>query len=198
MSQCVNEIFKNIESTCSNRTVAGIEQTVYLINRDDIATITYDGDDYNKVTDITLKSGKKAYTAKGFKKNMTAGFERSVSDDTVDTFIDSLTLTGYQFDAEGARNFDNMGNIVAIIDRKGTKVADGSVIILGLENGLFVSSDSWAAGENNGARSITLSSLSDAGESCSYYVFAVSEGSPAVESYEATIAALEDLLTPAV
>lgn len=194
MPQCTNEIFKNIESTCSNRTVAGIEQIVYLFNRDDIQTITYDGDDYNKVTGITLKTGKLAYTAKGFKKNMTCGFERNISDATVDTFTNSLTLTGYQFDAKGARNFDNMGNIVAIVDRKGTKSADGSVIILGLENGLFVSADSWAAGDNNGARTITLSSLSDAGESCSYYVYAVSEGSPAVESYAATIASLESML----
>ena len=194
MPQCTNEIFKNIESTCSNRTVAGIEQIVYLMNRDDIQTITYDGDDYNKVTGITLKTGKLAYTAKGFKKNMTCGFERNISDDTVDTFTNSLTLTGYQFDAEGARNFDNMGNLVAVVDRKGTKSADGSVIILGLENGLFVSADSWAAGDNNGARSITLSSLADAGESCSYYIYTVSEGSPATESYEATIASLESLL----
>ena len=193
--QCTNEIFKNIESTCSNRTVAGIEQIVYLLNRDDIQTITYDGDDYNKVTGITLKTGKTAYTARGFKKNMTCGFERNISDDTVDTFTNSLTLTGYQFDAEGARNFDNMGNIVAIVDRKGTKAADGSVIILGLENGLFVSADSWAAGDNNGARTITLSSLADAGESCSYYVYTVSEGSPATESYGATIASLESMLT---
>lgn len=195
MSQCVNEIFKNIESTCSNRTVAGIEQTVYLINRDDIQTIEYDGTDYNKVIGLTLKSGKVAYTAKGFKRNMTCGFERNVSDDTVDTFTDSLTLTGYQFDAEGARNFDNMGNIVAIVDRKGTKQADGSVIILGLENGLYVSADSWAAGDNNGARTITLSSLADAGESCSYYVMSISSGTPATESYEATIDYLEDMLS---
>lgn len=193
MSQCSNEIFQNIESTCANRTVAGIEQTVYLINRDDIQTITYDADEYNKVTGITLKSGKKAYTAKGFKKNLTCGFERSVSDDTVDVFIDSLTMIGYQFDAKGARNFDNMGNIIAVVDRKGSKLADGSVIILGLENGLFVSSDSWASGDANGARQITLSSQADAGESCSYYVMSVSESGE--ESYAATIAALEALLS---
>lgn len=194
MPQCTNEIFKNISSTCANRTVAGIEQIVYLLNRDDIQTITYDGDDYNKVTGITLKTGKLAYTAKGFKKNMTCGFERNISEDTVDTFTNSLTLTGYQFDAEGARTFDNIGNIVAVVDRKGTKAADGSVIILGLENGLFVSADSWAAGDNNGARTITLSSLADAGESCSYYVYTVSAGSPAQESYEATIESLETML----
>ena len=194
MSQCVNEIFQNIESVCSNRTVAGIEQTVYLLNRDDIQSIEYSPEDYNKVVGLTLKSGKNAFTAKGFKKNMTAGFERNVSDDTVDTFTDSITLTGYQFDAKGARNFDNMGDVVAIIDRKGTKLADGSVIILGLENGLFVSADSWAAGDNNGARTLTLSSMSDAGESCSYYILSISEGSPAVESYGATISYLEAML----
>lgn len=195
MSQCVNEIFQNIESTCSNRTVAGIEQTVYLLNRDDIQSIEYSPEDFNKVVGLVLKDGKNAFTAKGFKKNMTCGFTRNVSDDTVDTFTDSITLTGYQFDAKGARNFDNMGNIVAIVDRKGTKLADGSVIILGLENGLFVSADDWASGDNNGARTITLSSMADAGESSSYYVLSISGGSPAVESYEATIDYLESMLS---
>lgn len=194
MSQCVNEIFQNIESVCSNRTISGIEQTIYLINRGDIQSIEYSPEDFNKVVGLVLKDGKNAFTAKGFKKNLTAGFERNVSDDTVDTFTDSITLTGYQFDAKGARNFDNMGDLVAIIDRKGTKLADGSVIILGLENGLFVSADSWTAADGNGARTITMSSLSDAGESCSYYVLSISEGSPAVESYGATIEFLESLL----
>lgn len=195
MAQCVNAIFQNIESNCSNRTSAGIEQTVYLINRADIENVVKASDeDYNKITDFSLKSGKVAYVAKGFKKNLTAGFERNVSDDTVDTFADSLTLTGYQFDSASARNFDNIGDVVAIIERKGTKEGDGTFIALGWENGLFVSADSWAAGDNNGARTVTLSNLADAGESCSYYVISKLSGTPAVPDYEATKAFLEDLL----
>lgn len=196
MTQCENGIFKNIESQCSNRTSAGIEQTVYLLNRKDFYFHPASDDEYNKIDDITPLGTPTptAYTAKGFKRNLTAGFERVVSADTVDTWKDSLTLTGYEFDSASARNFDNIGDVVAIIERKGTKEGDGTFIILGLENGLFVSADSWAAGDNNGARVITLSNLDDAGESCAYYVFVKEDGSPSVPDYLATKQALEELV----
>lgn len=201
MAQCSNKIFQNIESTCEHRTVAGIEQTIYLFNRSELTNISYDPENdgsINKVWSFDVESGKTGFKAVGFKKNMTASFERNVSDDTVDTFTDSITLTGYDFSSSSARNFDQMGDLVAIIDRKGTKEQDGSLIILGLENGLFVSADSWASGDNNGARTITLSSLSDAGESMSYYVFNyyVENGGDAREeqTYEEAKAFLESLM----
>lgn len=195
MAQCESKIFKNIESNCANRTSAGIEQTVYLFNRSDIENVVIASDeDYNKITDFALKSGATGYTAKGFKRNLTAGFTRNVSDDTVDTWSDSLTLTGFEFDSASARNFDNMGDVVAIIERKGTKEGDGTFIALGWENGLYVSEDSWAAGDNNGARTITMSNLDDAGESCSYYVITKETGTPAAPNYEATKAFLEGLV----
>ena len=191
---CESKIFQNIESNCSNRVTSGIEQTVYLINRSDIQNVsTASEEDYNKITGFDLKDDAVAYTAKGYKRNLTAGFTRNVSEDTVDTWSDSLTLTGYQFDSASARNFDNMGDVVAIVERKGTKDGDGTFIALGWENGLFVSEDSWAAGDNNGARTITMSNLDDAGESCSYYVISIMSGSPAEPDYEATKAFLEGL-----
>lgn len=195
MAQCESKIFKNIESNCANRTAAGIEQTVYLFNRSDIENVVIASDeDYNKITDFALKDGATGYTAKGFKRNLTAGFTRNVSEDTVDTWSDSLTLTGFEFDSASARNFDNMGDVVAVIERKGTKEGDGTFIALGWENGLYVSEDSWAAGDNNGARTITMSNLDDAGESCSYYVIAKETGTPAAPNYEATKAFLEGLV----
>lgn len=194
MAKCESKIFQNIESNCANRTSAGIEQKVYIINRSDIQNVVIASDeDYNKITDFQLKDDAVAYTATGFKRNLSAGFTRSVSEDTVDTFIDSLTLTGYQFDSASARNFDNIGDVVAIIERKGTKEGDGSFIALGWENGLYVSDDSWTSGDNNGARTITLSNLDDAGESCSYYVISVMTGSDPEPDYEATKAFLEGL-----
>lgn len=209
MAQCENKIFKNIESQCGNRTTAGIEQTVYLFNRDELGvwatakdeSASVESNNYNKITSIAMADNNKiGFTAKGFKKNLSAGFSRNVSDDTVDTFSQTLTLTGYEFDSASARNFDNMGNIVAVIARKGGKQGDGSILVFGFENGLYVSEDSWASGDNNGARTITLSSLADAGESCSYYVLEINPGgTPAPtdeEIYVNTIAELESLLTP--
>lgn len=194
MASCENKLFKNITSTCETKISAGIEQKVYLLNRTDIDTISYDNDNPNKVTGITLKSGKVAYVAQGFKRNMTCGFERVISDDNLDTWTDTLNLTAFEFDSESARNLNEMSDIVAIVDRKGTKQDDGSLIILGLENGLFCSADTWASFENNGTRQLTFSSLADGGESVAYYNYAVQTGSPAADSYASTIAQLEAML----
>lgn len=194
MATCENKLFKNITSTCETKISAGVEQKIYLLNRTDIDTITYDSENPNKVTNITLKSGKNAYVAQGFKRNMTCGFERVVSDDNLDSWTDTLNLTAFEFDSESARNLNEMSDVVAIVDRKGTKQDDGSILILGLENGLFCSADTWAAFENNGSRQLTFSSMADSGESQPYYNYAVQTGSPAADSYSATISALEAML----
>lgn len=195
--QCENKIFKNIESTCEHRVAAGIEQTVYMANRDEVTFVMAEDADGNvipnQIAKITLNEDAKLYTAKGFKRNLTAGFTRNVSDDTVDTWTNSVSLVGYEFDAKSAMQFDNIGNIVVVVERKGTKEADGSFLVFGAENGLYVSEDSWASGEANGAREITLSSLDDAGESVSYYVYCTqSEGTN--DDYFTVKKSLEDLL----
>jgi len=199
MAKCENRIFKNIESTCETASTAGVEQTIYLFNRTELIPEFADEDNEpNVITNLSLVSPATGYTAKGWKNNMTAGFTRNVSDTSVDTWTDTLTLTGFEFSAEAARNFDNFGDVVAVVERKVSgkqkKSGDGIFIVLGLENGLYVSDDSWASGENNGARQITLSSLGDSGESCSYYVFMVKTGTPAAPDYAATKAALEALV----
>lgn len=199
MAKCENRIFKNIESTCETAGTAGLEATIYLFNRTELIVSQDDAENEpNVVNNLSLVSPATGYTAKGYKNNMTAGFTRNVSDTTVDTWTDTLSLTGYEFSADAARNFDNFGDVVAVIERKVSRKqkeeADGIFIILGLENGLYVSDDSWASGENNGARTITLSSLSDSGESCSYYVLTVKTGSPEKPDYAATKALLESLV----
>lgn len=192
---CENRILKNITSTCDNAVVAGIEQKLWLFNRTDIASITYDSEQTNKVTGITLKTGATAYSATGLKRNMGVSFSRNVNAEGLDTFTDTVSITGFEFDSASALNFDNMSDIVVVADRKGKKQGDGSLIILGLENGLYCSSDQYNAWENGGTRQLEFSSMDDAGESQSYYVYAVQTGSPAVDDYEASVAALDAMLS---
>ena len=68
-----------------------------------------------------------------------------------------------------------MGDVVAVIERKGVKSADGTFLVMGLDNGLFVSADTWSANENGGARPFTLSSMDEAGESFSAYILTLAE-----------------------
>ena len=191
---CENRLFQNITSTCENRITAGIEQKIYLFNRTDIAEIEYDSENENKVTGFSLKSGAKGYVAQGFKRNMTASFERVVSDDSLDTWTDTINLTAFEFDSAASKNLNEMSDIVAVIDRKGTKQDDGSLLIFGLGSGLYCSADSWTAFENGGSRQLTFASQADAGEEVPYYNYAVQAGSPAADSYTASIAALEAMI----
>lgn len=178
MASCENKIFKNIYASCETPIVSGIEQTIYLFNRADIQSVTKGtgtSHEKNEVTGFTLKTGKQGYVAKGLKKNLTCGFERKISDTAPDSWTNSLTLVGYEFDKLSARNIDEMGDVVAIIERKGVKSTDGTFLMLGLDNGLYVSSDTWSANENGGARPFTLSSMEEAGESFSAYILTLAE-----------------------
>lgn len=193
MAICKNEIFQNIYSTCEQKVVAGIEQKIWLFNRNDIESYSTSADAANEITEIVLKSGKQGYVAEGLKKNLTAGFERVVSDTAADTWTNTLTLLSYEFDKDAMRNVDELGDLVAIIERKGNKDVDGTYLVLGLTNGLYVSADSWSANDNSGARSMTLSSLSDAGEPYSAFVLTLSGHTPAITTAAGIEAYLDDL-----
>lgn len=176
MASCVNNIFQNIYSTCENKIVSGIEQRVWIFNRKDIEYTlgTGSGSGKNELTGITLKSGATGYTANGLKKNMTIGFERTISENAPDSWVNSISLVGYEFDKDAMRNLDEAGDLVIIAERKGVKSADGTFLCLGLENGLYCSSDSYDANSNGGSRQITFSSLDEAGEAYSAYVVTLS------------------------
>lgn len=198
MAACENKIFKDIYSNCEHPIVSGIEQTVYLFNRADITigfgTGVSGNGEKNEIVSLTLKSGKKGYVAKGLKKNLTCGFERQQSDTAPDYWSNSITLLGYEFDKDAMRNMDELGDIVAIIDRKGPKDVDGSFLMLGATNGLYVSADTWGANDNGGARQITMSSLDEAGEPYSAFVVTLSGQTPAITTYEGVQTYLESLL----
>lgn len=193
---CENKIFKNIIADCTNRTTAGIEQTVFLFNRKDLGVPTYKDNDKTTgfVTSINMLGTAKGFKVTGYKKNLTASFEKQISEDSLDTWADTVTLVGYDFDAENAQNINYMENLVAVIERKGDNTKEGNFIIFGLDNGLYVSADTWSSGENNGARSVTLSSLSDQGESVPYYVYGVLDDEGEY-GYDETLAQLGQIIT---
>lgn len=170
---CENKIFQSIFSTCETKIVSGIEQRVWIFNRSDIEYTLGTGSsdsEKNEITSITVKDGATGYTANGLKKNMTVGFERTISENAPDSWVNTLSLVGYEFDKKAMRNLDESGDLVIVVERKGVKNNDGTFLCLGLENGLYVSSDNWNANDNGGARQIEFSSMDEAGEAYSAYV----------------------------
>ena len=159
MALCTKKIYKNSVADCSTQGVSGIEQTVYVLNRSDIAAVTRDAYLDNKVTDMTLATGAHAYKLIGQKQNLTCGSERVVSDTAADSFRHRVNFQCYQFDAESLDNLDEAEDLVAIVERKDKSNVDGTFLIYGLGTGLFFSSDTYSSNENNGARMLEMSSL---------------------------------------
>jgi hypothetical protein len=161
---CEYKIIKNIISTCETTVANGMEATVYLLNRKEISQVSYDNVNPLTVTDLTLASGATAYTLVGTKKGLNFGSERVIADDAPDSFTHKLTFQGYEIDSASVYNMDNLGDLVAIVERKEKNVAmsgDGTFVILGLESGLYPTSDTYML--NDGPRKIELANL--AGES---------------------------------
>lgn len=155
---CENKIVKNITSDCETQKVAGLEQVVYLINRTDIDSITYDITNKSLVTGLDLASGEVAYKLVGTKKSLNCGSERVVSDDAPDSFKHKFMFNGYEYDSASVENMDNMADVVVIVEKKDKKVEDGTFVIFGLGSGLYVSTDTSSENDSNGVRKIELTS----------------------------------------
>ncbi len=190
MSDCTSGIAKNITSNCTTQPVGGLEAEAYIGNRSEMS-ITYDDTYGNMITDISMASGTKLYKITGTSKNLSAGHERSISDDLDDTYTHKFNFKGFEFDSESVLNLDNIKDVVVIVNYK-NKVDDGDGVLVayGAKCGLYVSADSRSSNESNGIRSLELSSADQQTEPYSQY-------NVISESYSATLEMLEALLEEA-
>lgn len=179
MALCEQSIKKNILSACA-RTAAGLDNgRIWLFPKSTISlSFNTSTDDDKSVYSIegtpnagviTISSDAIGYIGTFSKRMFSAGFSRVISEAQPDTFQQTINIVGVQFDQSSKINFDTLGNVVAIVERKGID-GEGNFMILGSETGLYVSADSYNSNESNGARNLTLSSLDGEGESTSYKV----------------------------
>lgn len=185
---CTSGIVKNIISNCTTQPVGGLEVVAYLFNRGAM-TLTYDGTDPNKVTNIAAVGAAVMYKYSGVKKNLNAGHDRTVAEDLADTFKHYLALKGFEFDTDSVLNLDGLGDVCAIVEYKQkSSSGDGVFIGYGFQSGLHVTADSRRATENNAVRAIELATKDGEGEPYSQY-------NVLITGYAETKAALEALLT---
>ncbi|MCR5863072.1 hypothetical protein LRS05_13460 [Flavobacterium sp. J372] len=74
---CTGNLTANIVFDCLNAPVAGIEQNIVLINKEDIdiSTTTLDPTNRLLVTSLSLKAGKKGYKLTGVKQANSKAWE---------------------------------------------------------------------------------------------------------------------------
>lgn len=187
---CETKIYKNITSDC-NMPKPGIEVDAYVFNRKDIS-ITYDGTDINKITLIEMVGDAVAYKIKGYKKNLNCGSDAVITDDMPKRFNHFFSFKGFEFDSESVLNLDQLDDLCVVVERKDKpEDGDGIYVGYGFGSGLFVSTDNQRAWENNGVRSIEMTSIEGGYEKFSSNIIFVADQTSA---YAATKAMLDALL----
>jgi hypothetical protein len=166
---CVSKISKDILNSCDNVPVAGYEKKAWAMNREDV-TLTLDATTTNLVTGIALASGEQAYTVTSVKKEMNGGFDLAAADNAPDTYPHYWSFQPYERDAESIKNFDDMSDIMIVVEAKGSKT-EGCFIILGAETGLYKTSASQRANDNLGLPTYEFGSMEGQGERYSRFVF---------------------------
>lgn len=154
-----------MSSSCENPSVAGLRNTGYIINYDDIDfdTIAYDEENPNIVKTLPLKPGKKAYRMYVPGKTPFTGTNKAVTEGTYrNNFTKAVNLVILDNGPEVCHNvIDQLANgqFVCILENKFSgKDGKNTFEIYGLEQGLSATAlaDDKYSEETNGGWSATL------------------------------------------
>lgn len=161
---CEGLITADILYDCDNPPVSGLETDVVLINITDLdrAAITYDATNKDIVTNLQLLALKTGYLFQGIKQINTASSElvkkEFSSDKEKHSFVGVLLNVSAANKAQ-INAFKEGGKYVAVINRKWKGVANAEAfLILGLEVGLEIETQTWNSNENDGTLTFTLAS----------------------------------------
>jgi hypothetical protein len=161
---CEGLITADILYDCENPPVGGLETDVVLINISEIdrAATTYDVTNKDIVTNLQLLAGKTGYLFQGIKQINTASSElvkkEFSSDKEKHSFIGVL-LNVSAANKDQINQFKEGGKYVAVINRKWKGASNAEAfLILGLEVGLEIETQTWNSNENDGTLTFTLAS----------------------------------------
>lgn len=186
---CLAKVAAVITNTCSIVPVSGLEVKGWLLNRAD-ATFTENGANEVLITAVAMASTTRTWPITAVKKENNAGFDVVLADNLPDLFSNYFAFQPYERDSDSVKHFNNMDDVVAIVELKGPKT-EGCFIILGYNNGLHKSAVTWRALDNNGIPTYEMSSREGEQEKYSRRVFWATD-------YDTTLAALVTSETPAV
>ncbi len=155
---CDGAISKNFVKDCSYNPKAGLGNTVFLMNTEDIdKSATQQNTARTNITNLVLKDGNKIYKIEGAGKFPQGGTE-IVKGDNGDSWKHKLTVRILYYGIEEREQVQQLvknGRITAIIKKKdGGKQGELTYEVLGYESGLAVQSVNWNSAENNGVVSV--------------------------------------------
>jgi hypothetical protein len=189
MAIICGEITDNIAVDCLNKPVGGAKSKMWLININDIASVTYDTANPLIVRALTLASGKYAYQYVVYKRGHKPAFNLVVKD--FGTYWNHVVNTSVQV-WDNATKLQIYGlsdaYVVAIVENV-QSTGDARFEIYGLGNGLTMADGAIRdLAANDGVFTMALSSEPEMEEARVPASFAVEE--TGAYSYTATLAAI--------
>ena len=161
---CEGLISADLLYDCTNPPVGGLETDVVLINVADLdrAAITYDATNKDIVTNLQLLPATTGYLFQGIKQINTASSElvkKEFSSDKEKHSFNGVLLNVSAENKGQINQFKDGGKYVAVVNRKWKGAANAEAfLILGLEVGLEIETQTWNSDENDGTLQFVLSS----------------------------------------
>lgn len=161
----------NIANKC--RPVAGLKSKIWLFNRVDFALTKV----ANTVTAIAKIGAVVGYTAQGTKSWANAGHDGAIFENLCTAFIHKLMANLTVGTAAQQANIDQADDLVAVVEGN-----DGVLYVLGVDYGLWKTSQSNMLNDNNALTAVEFTSRAGMEEEYSMYF------------YTGTVASLDALL----
>ena len=163
---------------CSKLPTKGLKSKAWIFNADEVSfTITK-----NKITAITMASGKTSFTAEGAKDFISAGYEAVVAENKLTVYKHNFSIQAFPLTAIEKENLDVADNIIVIVEANGEK-GEGVFLAYGVTNGLWKTTQTKSSADNNALTTYEFSSRDQMEERYSEYVVMMAD-------YDATKTAL--------
>ena len=174
---CITKITADILE-CSKLPTKGLKSKAWIFNADEVTfTMTK-----NKITAITMASGKFSFTAEGAKDFISAGYEAVVAENKLTVYKNNFSIQAFPLTAIEKENLDVADNIIVIVEANGEK-GEGVFLAYGVTNGLWKATQTKSSADNNALTTYEFSSRDQMEERYSEYVVMMAD-------YDATKTAL--------
>lgn len=191
MAECLNAIAQGITNDCEKAPVRGLVKTAWVGLVGDFSE-TMDVSNGNLITAIANASSKQFYKIQAYRQDIDAGFDLVVSENLPEKYAHYFKVEPWDENSDQVNNLDGMNKICVIVEREGGSLkdsGDGAFQVYGLQHGLYKSSATARANDNEGVSVYEFISREGQQEAHSRYIFFDTD-------YATTKAAVVALETP--
>lgn len=144
---------------CDSPLVGGVRERLGVINKNDIASVTYSASTPNLVTAITLKTGKVCNLFEGFRNSVLPSLEKATSPSGQAVWRHVVNFFVYENSQIQKNNIAKLGNGKYVTIYQNSNEDTHAFEIQGLSNGLELQDGAINnKSENNGAYNLILTS----------------------------------------